>query len=1021
MSPTELCQLPPEPAGGCCDPQIAPAAVPLPIDHPPELSAIGYRIGTFTSFRRTMLDRVTDAGRVAGSPPVPGPFANWREGADGDYQTVFIELWAYLADILTFYQERIANEAYLGTATQRDSSRLLAQLVNYRPVPGAGASGLVAFSLARGRVAIVPQGFRLASRAQPGRAAAVFETSSPLTARAEHNAIRLSVVAPTNQFAHLSSFARVFVAPGAPTSALAEELYYGAGDTFLGTLPALSKAFPALTLFEPRFLYRPFISETTRTIVLEGVNTRLAAGDYVLPVENEHADRPKPSLYQLSSVSVDRTSNTTTIKWQEPEGTSYEQTPDNPVALYAMRVKASPFGSAAPNWFTLSPTLTMGPPAIPPAVPIQVGASPFTYTNNDGVAEYITFSGATITNFTILRGAQRFTASVGTVLLAPGDGFIITYTTAPAINKLLTSSVTIPPQSPSTAAPPYVNWDDPNDQGHFINEQGVISLDAVYDTVRATPDNPGWVALVGSAPTEIHPFAQAQAVALTDYALNAKVTQLTLKPGVTAPQGHFGIRDTLILTGAEKLSLHDDLPLPDPVQGDTLILDGLYPNLQDGQSVIVSGNRFDPSGAGGPGEAATEVTRLSGPPLKDSANNLTTVKLKGSLANHYVRSTTVLLANIAAVTQGETVKDEVLGSSDGSPLQSYPLNKQPLTYLPSTNPRSESAVNSTLSVTVNGVQWTEKPTLLESGPAVQDFTATEDDSGRTTVTFGDGANGMRPPTGTNNIHARYRIGLGRSGNVPSGSVQQLVDSLAGLQQVSNPQLTIGGTDPESLAGIRTNAPNSVRTFDRAVSAGDYAAIARTFPGIAKASARWALFDENLVALAHPYIQLTVAATGGTPISQGTLLGQLRSFLDQRRDPNVPLRILDFSRIYVDIAVTIDLDDRVPRQATFARVQAALNPGLNPDGTAGYFAFDSLDFGESLHLSAIYAFIQNILGVRDANVTRFRRMDQDPNDPTIVRSDILIGPTEIAVIGNDPNHPEQGLLTILQGSGGFIDT
>jgi hypothetical protein len=1037
MSPTDLCQLPPEPAGGCCDPQTAPASVPLPIDNPPGLSAIGYRIGTFSSFRRTMLDRVTGAGGVAASPPVPAPFANWREGADGDYHTVFIELWAYLADILTFYQERIANEAYIGTATQRDSSRLLAQLVNYRPAPGAGASGLVAFNVARSRTAIVPQGLRVASRAQPGRAAAVFETSSPLTARSEHNAIRLSAVAPTNQFAQLSSFAQVFFTPGPPTIALAEELYYGAGPTFLRTLPLLSKGFPALSLFEPRLLYRPFMSETARTIVLEGVNTRLTAGDYVLTVENGHAGQPKPSLYQLSSVSVDRTSNTTTIKWQEPAPTHYEQTPEKPVALYAMRVKASPFGSAAPNWFTLSPTLTTSAPGPAPPEAITLGPSPFTYTNNDGVAEYIIVTGGTVTHFTVTRGAftsaDLFTASPGTVLLSPADSFNITYTAAPVVEKLLLAGVTARPRSPSTATPPYANWDDPGDESHFIpTEQGVISaisLDAAYDTVRATPDNPGWVALVpgniGSTPVstvaEIHPYVQARPVALTGYALNAKVTQLTLKQAVTLPQKAFGIRDTVILTGAEKLSLHDDLPLPDPVQGDTLILAGLFPNLQDGQLVIVTGNLFDPSGAGGPGEAASEVSRLSGPPLQYSANNLTTVKLKGSLANHYVRSSTVLLANVTAVTQGETVKDEVLGSSDGSPLQSYPLKKQPLTYLPSTDPQSEAAVNSTLLVVVNGVQWTEKPTLLDSGPAAQEFTATQDDSGRTTVSFGDGANGMRPPTGSNNIRARYRVGLGSSGNVPSGGVQQLLDSLAGLQQVSNPQPTIGGADPESLAKIRSNAPASVRTFDRAVSMEDYAALVRTFPGIAKANARWVLFDENLMALAHPYIQLTVAATGETPISQGTFLGQLRSFLDQRRDPNVPLRIRDFTRIFVDFAVAVDLDDRVPRQATFARVQAALNPGLNPDGTAGYFAVDRLDFGESLHLSAIYALIQNISGVKDANITTFRRMDQDASDPTIVRSDILIGPTEIAVIGNDPNHPEQGLLTISQGSGGFIDT
>jgi hypothetical protein len=49
------------------------------------------------------------------------------------------------------------------------------------------------------------------------------------------------------------------------------------------------------------------------------------------------------------------------------------------------------------------------------------------------------------------------------------------------------------------------------------------------------------------------------------------------------------------------------------------------------------------------------------------------------------------------------------------------------------------------------------------------------------------------------------------------------------------------------------------------------------------------------------------------------------------------------------------------------------------------------------------------------------MDVDSNAPSTIRSDILIGSTEIAVIGNDPAHPENGLLVITQGTGGFVDT
>ena len=48
----------------------------------------------------------------------------------------------------------------------------------------------------------------------------------------------------------------------------------------------------------------------------------------------------QPSLFQVSSVSVDKTANTTTITWREPDGKTYQQTASQPVQLYALRVKA---------------------------------------------------------------------------------------------------------------------------------------------------------------------------------------------------------------------------------------------------------------------------------------------------------------------------------------------------------------------------------------------------------------------------------------------------------------------------------------------------------------------------------------------------------------------------------------------------------------------------------------------------------------------------------------------------------
>ena len=52
-----------------------------------------------------------------------------------------------LGDILTFYQELYANEAYLRTAHWRTSIAELVRLLGYRLAPGLGGSGTFAFEV----------------------------------------------------------------------------------------------------------------------------------------------------------------------------------------------------------------------------------------------------------------------------------------------------------------------------------------------------------------------------------------------------------------------------------------------------------------------------------------------------------------------------------------------------------------------------------------------------------------------------------------------------------------------------------------------------------------------------------------------------------------------------------------------------------------------------------------------------------------------------------------------------------
>ena len=986
-----LCNLPPPPPEGCCDaPPPLPAAPIIPYN-PPGLAAIQYRIGTFTTFRQAMLDEVarTDLLRDITNIELPGspltiplnPFALWHAGTSGDYQTMFVELWAYLADILTFYQERIANEAYLPTATQRDSLLRLAGLIGYRPAPGSGASALLAFTVEKGKSITVPARFRTGSKPAPGKPQAVFETESALAGLGDYSAIPLSAVAPTNQFAQISALQSIFsglVLDNATLASAAAALYGNAGASYLKTI-TFNKIAPATEAFSaeltetsaftttsrslgleipiliPRFdfIFNPFRGSTTRQIVLKGTNTRLAPGDYVLVVENQGSSGEQTTLQKLMAVTPDKPSNTTTITWSEEPGSSYDN-----VILYALRVSAAPFGSNAPNWNSLPPTLN----------------------NSDG--------------------------------------------------------------KHGSTAPYQQNWDSSSNRWAYIPTPAGVSpdttqgdpdktlfLDGVYDTVKGTTDtqNPSWAVLIadGQNPTVFH-ILDARPVSKTGYTLTARVTRLTLDasvPGYNSNNGVYPLRTTSILAGSEQLELQNNLPLPDPLSGKTLVLSGLYPKLLANQTVIVQGYLYDPSTVPPSQTLNAEAGILDGTPVLDAANNITTVTLKEPLDKQYARTGAILMANVVEATQGETVRDEILGSSDGSAFQSYPLKKNPLTYLPAQDNEGLAAVQSTLTVTVNGVRWDEAPTLLESAPDDQVYTTAQDNSGQTTVTFGDGYNGARPPTGRDNIHTRYRKGLGTSGNLDAGGIQQLIDSVPSLQKVTNPQPSLGGADAESIDQIRVNAPASISTFGRAVSTEDYAALALSYPGIVKASAAWIQRAANLKPVVQPYIQLTVATENRTPLDeQPQVARNLRAFLDKRRDPNVPLRMIDFKPVYIDVAATIDLLDQYPRQATLNAVLAALNPGLNPDGTPGYFAFERMQFGENVHLSAVYSALQAVAGVRDATITTLRRLDLD-SDPATVRDTIFIRPTEIAVIANDPADTanQRGKLVITLGEGGFIDT
>lgn len=173
---------------GCCTDPVAPT--PLLVYNRPSLTAIQYRIGTYASFREAMIDQISSISYTEAGVTLR-PLVNWASRDSGDLGIAVIEMWAYLADILTFYQERTANEAYLRTAILREDVLRLAALLGYVPAPGLAASVLLAFTLENARQLQIPLGLKVQSVPGQNQKPQKFETIESVAVDAIWNNVRV--------------------------------------------------------------------------------------------------------------------------------------------------------------------------------------------------------------------------------------------------------------------------------------------------------------------------------------------------------------------------------------------------------------------------------------------------------------------------------------------------------------------------------------------------------------------------------------------------------------------------------------------------------------------------------------------------------------------------------------------------------------------------------------------------------------------------------------------------------------
>jgi len=305
-----------------------------------------------------------------------------------------------------------------------------------------------------------------------------------------------------------------------------------------------------------------------------------------------------------------------------------------------------------------------------------------------------------------------------------------------------------------------------------------------------------------------------------------------------------------------------------------------------------------------------------------------------------------VLFDLLSVSRGKTVPNEILGSGDATVAgQEFVLQKSPLTYLLSGDSTSGASYKSTLQVWVDGIEWKEMPSFYGQTADARIFVTREDENNITHVQFGDGINGARLPSGSNNVVVKYRYGSGADAP-DAGQLTVITQPQPNLKAIRNPVVVGGGADPDSPKKIKLLAPQSVLTFGRAVSGDDYETIAAQAPGVARARSYWAFDPNEQRGLVRVYVGDNDSAVNAAKVA-----------LAHADDPNRPLRVRRALVIPITLSFTLRID---PAHVATDVITAARAAMLDDD--TGLFGINVVRIGQPVYQSQIYAACLAVPGI-----------------------------------------------------------
>lgn len=364
----------------------------------------------------------------------------------------------------------------------------------------------------------------------------------------------------------------------------------------------------------------------------------------------------------------------------------------------------------------------------------------------------------------------------------------------------------------------------------------------------------------------------------------------------------------------------------------------------------------------------------------------------------------VIRQNTIPAVNAVTIRNEVLGSSDGKPDQVFMLLRLPVLpgaqiairepdrpsedelkqlrkELQKVDKSAQALLSAPDTASEKGiwVRWHQVSDFYASGPAGRHFTL-DPIEGR--VNFGDGKRGKIPPVGHDNIKAvSYRNHDGINGNAAIGTITALRNpsgDLANIKSVTNYEKAAGGSDAETVDEVKMRGPQRLKHRQRAVTIEDFAWLAREASGeVGQARCLPTRDRKGLPMAGWVTVVITPKSKVAKPTPSPALLRCVETYLKNRTLTN--LKNVDHIYVkgpeYIKATVLAKVVPSEPKKsddvelAILRRLETFLDPLRGGPDRTGW------KLGRDVYLSEIYAEIEAVPGVDHATKMRLQASQQ----------------------------------------------